>query len=328
MRRAATPPDGFREANHVRLYAKEFAGAPPGKFRAGFHFVEDEECTILVANVAQSLEKSRLRQAKAYVHHDGLENGGGDLAGIFAEAAFDACEIVEDRDRDIGDGSFGNASAAGNAGRSFGIAVILSFGLNANKSGIVQAVVAAFELQDLFAAGGGTRDAAGVHGDFGSARAEANHFDGVALADFFGKFPFLIVRHAESGATMKFLFDSFYHGGMTVASHQRTETQVVVNVFVAIEIVNTAALSILDKNRIRLVMAIVAGNAERNSLKRPFVRRGRFRRALLVSGKFLLQRVVHDAAPWGCRSVPCGQFEAMKPVISRARRRGPRAARA
>ncbi len=46
--------------------------------------------------------------------------------------------------------------------------------------------------------------------------------------------------------------------------HQRAETQVVVDVFVAVDVVNPAALSILHENRIGLVVAVIAGDPEWN----------------------------------------------------------------
>ena len=152
----------------------------------------------------------------------------------------------------------------------------------------MQAVVGALKFEDFVAAGGGASDAAGVHGDFGAARTKTHHFDGIAFADFFGEFPFLIVRHAKGGAAMQLLLDGLDDGGMTVAGHERAETEVVVNVFVAIEIVNAAGFSIFHENRIRLVMAVVAGHAQRNPLEGAFVCGGGFRRALLVGGEFLL----------------------------------------
>ena len=66
--------------------------------------------------------------------------------------------------------------------------------------GIVAAVIAAFHLDDLAAAGGGARQAQGVHGDFRTAVAEADHIHRVARADFVGQFQFHAVRHPEEGA--------------------------------------------------------------------------------------------------------------------------------
>src|SRR5260370_21268274 len=108
------------------------------------------------------------------------------------------------------------------------------------------------------------------------------------MADFFCKLPFLLVGHAKGGSFMQLLFDGLDDGGMAMAGHQRAETKVVVDVFVAVNVMNATALSILHKERIGLVMAVVARNSERDAIQRPLVRCRRFRGALLVAGNFLL----------------------------------------
>src|SRR5207249_6785668 len=98
-----TATDGFGQADDVRLDTKEFAGAAPGEFRTGFHLVENEQRTAFVAKIAQSFEKTRLWEAQANIHEDGLKNDGGNLARILLEAALDAREIVERGDDDVGE---------------------------------------------------------------------------------------------------------------------------------------------------------------------------------------------------------------------------------
>ena len=161
----------------------------------------------------------------------------------------------------------------------------------------MQPVIRAFKLQNLVATGRRARDAAGVHGHFRAARTEAHHLHGIALADFFRQLPFLLVRHAESGALVQLLFDSFHHRRMTVPGHQRSETQIVIDVFVPIDVVNSPCFAVFHKNGIRLVMPVVAGNSQGNSFQGPFVRRRGFGRALFVRGNFLLQFVVHGTSP-------------------------------
>jgi hypothetical protein len=73
-----------------------------------------------------------------------------------------------------------------------------------------------------------------------------------------------------------------------MAGHQGAETQVVVDVFMAINIVDAAGLPFLYKDGIRLVMTVVAGNTERNTFQSAFVGRRGFWRALFVSGNFFL----------------------------------------
>src|SRR6266851_2523768 len=146
----------------------------------------------------------------------------------------------------------------------------------------MQSVVGAFKLQDFVAARGGARNATGMHGDFRSARAKADHIYRIALANFFRKLPFLLVRHTESGSFMKLLLDGLYDGGMAMPGHQCAKAEVMVNVFVAVEVVNAAAFAILHKKRIGFVMAVVTGDAERDAVQRPLVRCRRFRRAFFV----------------------------------------------
>src|SRR5260370_11794539 len=196
--------------------------------------------------------------------------------------------MVDAGEDNIVERSFRPAPAAGNGVGSVRIAVVFDLGLDADERGVMQSVVRAFKLQDFVATGGGARDAASVHGDFRAAGAEAHHIHRIALANFFGKFPFLLVRHAESGSFMKLLLDGLYYGGMAMPSHQRAEAQVVVDVFVAVEVVNAATFAILHKKWIGLVMAIVAGNAEGDALESPLVGCRRFRRALFVDGDFFL----------------------------------------
>jgi len=83
----------------------------------------------------------------------------------------------------------------------------------------VEAVVAAFKLQDFVATCGGAGDTAGVHRRFGTAGAEADHLDRVTLADFFGEFPFLVVGHAEGVALVELFLYGFYDRGVAVSGH-------------------------------------------------------------------------------------------------------------
>ena len=125
----------------------------------------------------------------------------------------------------------------------------------------MQAVVSAFEFQNLVAAGGGARQADSVHGGFGAAAAEANHLDRKTIADFLGQFPFHVVRHAEHGSSLQTRLDGLHHRGMAVSGHQRAEAEIVIDVVIAIEIAEMGAAAFLYENGVRIVSAIVAGHA-------------------------------------------------------------------
>src|SRR5256885_14122281 len=112
-------------------------------------------------DVAQPPQKARLRQAEPDVHQDGFENDGGDLTGELFEAPLNRGEIVERRDGHIIESSLGYSQSAGDGAGSVDIAVLFRFGLYADQSGVVQAVVRAFELENFVALGDRACHAAG-----------------------------------------------------------------------------------------------------------------------------------------------------------------------
>ena len=275
------------------VHAEILGGAAPAQLRAGLHFIEDQQRAVSGGNLAQSLKKAGLRHAQADVHQNRLENDGRDLAGILLEAQLDAGQIVEGRNQNVGHGGLRHAESAGHGSRSVDIAIIGRVRLHADQCGIVQAVVSAFKLHDLVAAGSGAGQADGVHGGFRTAVAEAHHLDRKAVADFFRQLPLHVVRHAEHGAGAETLFHGLHDRGMAMSGHERAETKVVIDVFVAIEIAELAALSLFHKNRVRIVGAIVAGHAQRNAFEVLLVSGGGFRRAALEGFELFLQCGVH-----------------------------------
>src|SRR6202012_1449528 len=80
---------------------------------------------------------------------------------------------------------------------------------------------------------------------------------------------------------------------MAMACHESAEAKVVVDVFVSVDVVNLAAFSVLHKNWIRLVVAVVAGDAERNAFECALMSGRRFGRSLFVKSDFLVECFVH-----------------------------------
>ena len=79
--------------------AEVFARAAPSELCTGFHFVEDQQRAVFVADLAQALQETRLRHAETDVHQDRLEDDRGDFTGIFFEPTLDGGEIVKGRNR-------------------------------------------------------------------------------------------------------------------------------------------------------------------------------------------------------------------------------------
>ena len=151
----------LRQADHVRRHAEIFARASAAKFGTGFHFVENQQGAVLIANIAQPLQEAGLRQAEADVHQDRFKNDRGNLTRIFFEAAFDRIKIVEGRNLHVLDRGLRNAQATRNRCGSVNVAVIRRVRFHADQRAIVQPVIGAFELDDLVASrcGAGSRTA-------------------------------------------------------------------------------------------------------------------------------------------------------------------------
>ncbi len=208
-----------------------------------------------------------------------------------------AGEVVEGGNDNIGETGFRHAESAGYGCRRMDIAVIWSVRLHTYQGGIVQAVVAAFELDDLVAAGGGAGETNRVHGGFGAAVAEADHFHGKALADFLGQLPLHVMRHAKHGAGGQTFPHGFHDGGMAVSRHERAEAEVVINVVVAVEIAEVRSLALFDEDGIGIVGAIVAGHTQRDAFQVALVGLGGLGRAALEGFELAFEICVHRDSP-------------------------------
>jgi len=122
------------------------------------------------------------------------------------------------------------------------VACVFQLRLHADKRRVVQSVIRALKAQNFVAACCGARDAACVHGRFRAAVAEPHHFHRIPRADLFRQFQFHVMRHAERGAAIGHRLYRFDHRGMPVPGHQRAETQVVVKIFVAVDVFDLAAV--------------------------------------------------------------------------------------
>ena len=273
--------DGFRQADHVGLNPEILCGSAPTKFRAGLYFVVDQQRSVLCRDIAQRFQEARLRQAQADIHENRFENDRGDLADILLEAKLNASEIVERRYGHVSNRRLRDTEPTRDRVGGIDIAEFRCMRLDADQCGIVQSVISTFKLHDLVASGRGAGQANSVHGSFRATVAKTKHLDRKTLTDFFGQLPLHVVRHAEHGASRKTLFDCFHHGRMAMPGHESPEAQVVIDVFVSIEIAKPAALCVLHKDRIGIVSAIVARDPEWYTFEIALVRLSRLRRAAL-----------------------------------------------
>ena len=225
--------------------------------------------------------------------------------GFSAKRRSTGGEVVELGDERVLDGVHRHAGGGGHLGWAVVGAAEFGLGFHADQHRVMHAVIAAFHLDDLVAAGEAAGEADGVHRDLGAAGAEADLVHGEALADLVGEVELEGVRHAVHGSGLEALLDCFHHGGMAMAGHERAEAEVEVDVFVAVEIVDVGAFGVLDVERPGLIAAEVAGDAERHArlgFFQGFARRGS---AGFISGEFFFQEGMHGLLSFwfecGCR---------------------------
>ena len=192
--------DRFCQTNDIRLNSEIFASPTAGQLRSGFNFIENQQSAILSGNFAQRLVIAFVRHQDPDIHHDRLDDDRRDFARILCKEALDAGHIVELRNQSVLQRSFRYALAARHGIREVCVTYFLGFRFYRDENGIVQSVIAALHLDDAVASGGRARQAHGMHGAFRSTVAEPHHLHRKSFADFFGQFPFEIVRHSEHGS--------------------------------------------------------------------------------------------------------------------------------
>ena len=127
----------------------------------------------------------------------------------------------------------------------------------------MQAVIAAFHFDDAVAAGGGARQAHGVHGAFRAAIAEAHHLHRESACRFPPPVPIPDRAACRTSCRCRaFACTAFTHRRMAVPRHQRAEAKIEIEVFVAVNIVDVSAFAVANEKRIGIVGAIIAGDAQ------------------------------------------------------------------
>ena len=133
------------------------------------------------------------------------------------------------------------------------------------------AVVAALELDDLFAAGIAARHADGVHRRFGAGVGEAHQVAVEAALDLFGQDDAVLDRERVARAVGDALLQHLGELGMRVAGGQHAEGHVEVDVVVAVRVPDMRAAGVLHEQRIRVVRLKRRRDTERQRLLCPLM---------------------------------------------------------
>src|SRR5439155_3658081 len=147
------------------------------------------------------------------------------------------------------------------AGR-LGVAELMRLGLDTHQHGVVHAVIGAFGLDDAVASGEASRQADRVHGRFRAAVREAHLLHRKARADFLRQLRLELVRHAKHSPGPEALPDGANYGGMAVPGHQRAETEVEIEVLIAVEVAQARTQGVSNEDGIRVVDAEIAAHAQ------------------------------------------------------------------
>ena len=162
--------DDLSQGRQIRDDAAPCLRAARSDAKTGDHFVEHQHDPVSRADVAQALQKARLRQNDAHVAGDRLDDQRGDLIRERFAQPFDRRQVVVGREQRVRGGGPRDAGARRHAERRQARARL-------HQKLIGVAVIAAFELDDLLAPRVRPRHADRAHRRFGAGAHEAHALD-------------------------------------------------------------------------------------------------------------------------------------------------------
>ena len=232
------------KGDQIGTHAEVFLRAARRKAEARDDLVKDQEAAVLVAQVAQALQKAVLRRHNAHVRRDRLDDHRRDLSRVGVQQALDRGEIVVLRHQGI---------LRRAAGHALGVRLALRerAAARANQHRIRMAVVAALELDDLVAPGCAARKTHRAHDRLGARVDHAYHLDvRYHLDHLLGHLDLERGRRAERQAVHHAVIDRFQDVRMAVAEHHWPPRTDVVDVFQPILVQHMAAEALDDKARL------------------------------------------------------------------------------
>ena len=210
---------------------------------AGHDLVEREQGAMLGAQLPDALHERHGGAHEVHVARDGLDDDAGHLVTVLVEGGFDLFDVVVFKHHGVLHHLRWHARAGGGAERG-------QARTGFHQQGVGMAVVAAFELDDLLAAGGAARQADGAHAGFGARADQAHHVDaGDQLDDLFGQLDFALGGSAERESLEHRFLHRFHHRGVAVTQDHRAPGADVVDVLLPVGVPKVSALGTLHKTR-------------------------------------------------------------------------------
>jgi hypothetical protein len=192
---------------------------------------------------AQAFQEARGRLDQIHVAGDRLDDDAGDVGAMLGESLAHGVQVV------VFQGQRVRNEFRRHAGRA-GVAEGQQARARLHQQAVRMAVVAAFELHDLGAAGGAAGQADGRHGRFG-ARADQAHLlqRGQARDQHFGQLDFRFGGSAEGQAVDRRVLHGAHHFRMRMAENGRAPGTDVVDVLLVFRVPHVRALRALDEAR-------------------------------------------------------------------------------
>ena len=215
---------------------------------------------MLIREVAQTLQEAGLGGEHTLQRFD---DNGGQLVMVGLEDGLGGFQVVEGGDEHQVLDGLGDAAAAGNGLGEF----LGDTGPDAHEGVVAGAVVAALELKDFLLAGEGAADSHCLKTGVGAAGGEADLLGaGKGLHQGFGEEYGLVVGGEEGAALLDGLDYGFEDRWVGVAEKHGAGAHEPVNVFVAADVPDPGALSLLDEEPPVRLQGHVAKAAARQEL--------------------------------------------------------------
>ena len=223
------------------LDSKALLGSSVGDAKPGHHFVENQQGAVLPGDGAQSFQEAGLRRDTTHIPNHRFQDHGCNPVLVPGKRFLNRCQPVEGAGQGQAGQFRGDAGAVGQPqGGHPGTCLY--------QKAVAVAVVASLELQDH----GPTREGAGQpqggHAGFRAGVGEAHLlYRRKRLVDQLGQLHLLFGGGAKAGAGFQNTSQGRHHLRVAVAQNKRTPGAYVVEVAVAVHVVDARPLAVIHE---------------------------------------------------------------------------------
>ena len=236
--------DDLAQRGQVGSDAEQRLGTTQGHAKAGHDFVEDQQGSAVVRQLAQRPQKRFARDHTAHVAHHRLHDHGGDVLAFSLERFAKHFDIVVRQHQRVLGRAPGHAGRVGHAQRRGGTA-------GGHQQAVDVPVVVAGELDDPIAPGEAARQPDGAHRGFGARVDQPHLFDrGNQVDDQFGQLVFRFGRRTETGSRVNRRDHRLSHARMTMSQDHRAPRSDVVDVAIAVDVEQIGTFAPLEDDRL------------------------------------------------------------------------------